>query len=77
MELINKIIAEINFGQESDSVYEADCLRCSALQSIRKWIDIDGIYQYAKNHNVLIDGSSEKFAMQFYSAYNNEVQFAY
>lgn len=77
MNLLNKIIAEINANQEYASEYEADALRCSALESMRKWIEIDGIYQYAKNHSVLVDGSAEEFAREFYAAYNNEVQFTY
>ena len=77
MKLVDKIIAQINANEVVESAYEADCLRCSALQTMRKWIDIDGVYQFAKNHNVLVDGSSEAFAREFYAAYNNEVQYTY
>lgn len=77
MKLVDKVIADINVGQEFDSAYEADCLRCSALQDMRKWIDIDGMFQFAKNHGVLVDGSAEAFAREFYAAYNNEVQYSY
>jgi len=77
MKLVNKVIAEINANEVAESAYEADCLRCSALQDIQKWIGIDGLFQFAKNHGVLVDGSAEEFAREFYAAYNNEVQFGY
>ena len=77
MNLVDKIIAEINANEVAESAYDADCLRRSALQTMRKWIDLDGVYQYAKNHSVLVDGSAEKFACEFFAAYNNEVQFTY
>jgi hypothetical protein len=77
MELVNKVIREINAGQEWNSAYDLYCLRCSALQSMRKWIGIDGVYQFAKNHGVLVDGSAEAFACEFYAAYNNEVEYTY
>ena len=77
MKLVDKIIAEINTNEVAESAYDADCLRCSALQIMRKWIDIDGVYQYAKNHGVLVDGSAEEFACEFFAAYNNEVAYTY
>lgn len=77
MNLVNKIIAQINANEVAESSYEGDCLRCGALQTMRKWIDIDGIYQFAKNHDVLVDGSAEAFAREFYEAYNNEVQYTF
>jgi hypothetical protein len=77
MKLVDKIIAEINANEVAESAYDADCLRCSALQTMRKWIDVDGIFQYAKNHDALVDGSSEQFAREFYAAYNNEVAYTY
>ena len=77
MKLVNKIISEINANEVAESAYDADCLRCGALQTMRKWINIDGVYQFAKNHGVLVDGSAEEFAREFYAAYNNEVQFGY
>jgi uncharacterized protein (DUF2267 family) len=77
MKLVDKIIAQINANEVAESTYDADCLRCSALQTMRKWIDIDGVYQYAKNHDVLVDGSAEAFACEFFAAYNNEVAYTY
>jgi hypothetical protein len=77
MKLVDKIIAEINANEVAESAYEAKCLRVCALQSMRKWVDIDGVYQYAKNHGVLVDGSAEDFALEFFAAYNNEVQYTY
>ena len=77
MKLVDKIIAQINANEVAESAYDADCLRCSALQTMRKCIDIDGVYQYAKNHDVLVDGSAEEFACEFFAAYNNEVQYTY
>jgi uncharacterized protein (DUF2267 family) len=77
MKLVDKIIAQINANEVAESAYDADCLRCSALQTMRKWIDIDGVYQYAKNHDVLVDGSAEAFACEFFAAYNNEVAYTY
>lgn len=77
MKLVNKIIAQINANEIAESAYEADCLRCSALQTIRKWIDVDGIFQFAKNHGALVNGSAEEFAREFYAAYNNEVEYAF
>jgi uncharacterized protein (DUF2267 family) len=77
MKLVDKIIAQINANEVVDSAYEADCLRCSALQTMRKWIDVDGIYQFAKNYDVLVDGSAEQFACEFFAAYNNEVAYTY
>jgi hypothetical protein len=77
MKLVDKIIAQINVNEIAESAYDADCLRCSALQTMRKWIDVDGIYQFAKNHDVLVDGSAEQFACEFFAAYNNEVAYTY
>jgi uncharacterized protein (DUF2267 family) len=77
MKLVDKVIAEINANEPCESAYEADCLRCSALQLMRKWIEVDGAYQFAKNHGSLVDGSAEAFTCEFYAAYNNEVQYTY
>jgi len=77
MKLINKVITEVNVNEPCQSAYEASCLRACALQTIRQWIDIDGLYQFAKNHDVLVDGSAGDFALEFYAAYNNEVQYTY
>lgn len=47
--------------------------RYLALESVKKSFDIEGPYQVAYTHNVLVNDSAEEFAMQFMTAYNNEI----
>ena len=77
MKLLDKVIAEINVNRNDVTDYDKMVSRNIALQTMRKWIDIDGMYQYAKNFGVLVDGSAEDFACEFYTAYNNEVAYTY
>jgi hypothetical protein len=77
MNLINKVISQININEIAQTNYDVQVLRCCALQTIKNWIDTDGLYQFAKNHNVLVDGSAEDFAIQFYKTFNDEVFYVY
>lgn len=48
-----------------------------ALRVIKKWIDLDGAWTFAKNHDVLVNNSSEDFMIQYMTEYNNEVGYFY
>jgi hypothetical protein len=73
MSLLNKVIAEINVNCNDKTDYEKMISRHVALKTISDFIKVDGLYQYAKNFNVLVEDSAEDFALEFYAAYNNEV----
>ncbi len=69
MTLLEKVIAaKIVLGCDD---------RQDALLGIRKSIEIDGLYQFAKTYRVLVDNSAEDFAIEFMSAFNDEVFVAY
>lgn len=69
MNIIDKVIQiKIDLG----------CIdRYDALVDIKRTVDELGIYYTAKRYNVLVNESGEDFAMQFMSAYNNEVKYTY
>lgn len=47
------------------------------LEEIRVWTENLGLYAFARNHGVLINNSAEDFAIEFYTAYNNEIGHTY
>lgn len=70
-DLIEKVIATLVDGK-----LVAD--RHAALVNIQKENDGKcGLYEYAKMHNVLEEGSAAEFSCQFYTAYNAEVEYRY
>ena len=66
MSLLEKVIyAYIDAGW-------AAC-REEALIGMKRWIDAASLYAFARDNDVLVDGSAEEFAIEFMTAYNDEV----
>lgn len=51
--------------------------RYAALRAIKIAVDQRGMFTVAKQYGCLVNNSAEGFAIEFMTAYNNEVSYTY
>jgi hypothetical protein len=74
MNLLDTVIMKVNvtYGRSQNNRNIAT-FRRDALVMISEGIDHFGLWRFCKEHDALVNNSAEEFAIQFYTAYNNEV----